>query len=124
VIYPVTPEATKSVPNDGFIIPFFPFRIGRASEANEAEALGLNDMWLLDTVPFSISRNHAVIDVTSSGEVQVSDRGSNLGTLVNQTRIGGRLAKSTIGLKVGENKVTFGGAQSPFEYRIVVSRAS
>lgn len=124
VIYPLTADAAKSVPNEGFTIPFFPFRIGRASEANEAEALGLNDMWLLDTVPFSISRNHAVIDVTSTGEVQVSDRGSNLGTLVNQTRIGGRLAKSTIGLKDGENKVTFGGMKSPFEYRILVSPAN
>ncbi|HEV8060082.1 MAG TPA: cyclic nucleotide-binding domain-containing protein, partial [Gemmataceae bacterium] len=73
-IYPLTKQAEDSLPPGGLRIPKFPFRIGRASEADEPEPLDLNDMWLIDSHPFNVSRNHLVIEMSMDGEVMVADR--------------------------------------------------
>ena len=87
-LYPLTKQAEDSLPAGGLRIPKFPFRIGRASEADEPEPLDLNDMWLIDDYPFNVSRNHLAIEMSVDGEVMIADRGSHLGTLVNDQLLG------------------------------------
>ena len=88
VIHSLSKQAEDSLPTGGLRIPKFPFRIGRASEAHEPEPLDLNDMWLIDNHPFNVSRNHLAIEISVDGEIMVADRGSHLGTLVNDQLLG------------------------------------
>jgi pSer/pThr/pTyr-binding forkhead associated (FHA) protein len=108
------------LPEGGLPVTRFPFRIGRATEAHEPDALDLNDLWLLDPPPFNVSRNHMAIDVTDRGVV-VKDRGSHLGTLVNDDLLGGRASARMAELYVGDNVVILGGPKSPYQYRIHVA---
>ena len=83
----------------------------------------VNDLQLLDTEPFNVSRDHFAIERVPDG-VQVRDRGSFVGTIVNRVQIGGhhRVATvATVPLAVGENEVVAGGPRSPFRFRVVVS---
>jgi CRP-like cAMP-binding protein len=121
-IRPLTRKATACLPDEGLPVDRFPFRIGRASEAHEPEAYDLNDLWLLDEQPFNVSRNHLLIALGADGPV-VRDRGSNLGTVVNEVRIGGRAALSEAPLVVGDNVVVVGGGRSPYQFLIAVQKA-
>jgi hypothetical protein len=119
-IYPLTKQAEDSLAPGGFRIPKFPWRIGRASEANEKEALDLNDMWLIDTNPFNVSRNHLTIEMSMDGEVIVADRGSHLGTLVNDQLLGRTSPVRRLPLHRGNNTVIVGSRESPFQFKVVV----
>ena len=122
IIHPLTRKAAETLPDDGLLIPKFPFRIGRASAAGERESLDLNDLWLLDIEPFNISRNHAVIDFRGD-DVIIKDRGSQLGMCVNELSVGGRRERRQTDLVEGDNVVTLGGPMSPYQFRITVRRA-
>ena len=50
------------------------------------DCLSDNDLYLRDSEPFNVSRNHFSIDM-ARGEVVVVDRGSRLGTIANGKRI-------------------------------------
>jgi hypothetical protein len=119
-IYPLSKQAEDSLPAGGLRIPKFPFRIGRASEAHEPEPLDLNDMWLIDEHPFNVSRNHLAIEVSVDGEVMVADRGSHLGTLVNDELLGRSSHVRHLPLKTGSNVLIVGSRDSPYQFRIVV----
>src|SRR5436309_3018485 len=81
------------------------YRIRRASESNEREALDLNELWLLDRKPFTVSRNHLAIDRSEDGSLIVTDRGSHLGAIVNETHIGGKAPNQSAPLLDGDNVV-------------------
>ena len=117
----LTQAAKDSLPAGGLTIPKFPYRIGRAPEADEPEAWDLNDMWLNDAAPFNVSRNHLALELGGEGEIVVADRGSHLGTLVNDAPLGRVGLKSRIALQAGENTLTVGGRQSPFQFRVTVA---
>jgi Cyclic nucleotide-binding domain/FHA domain len=119
-IYPLSKQAEDSLPAEGLRIPKFPFRIGRASEADEPEPLDLNDMWLIDNHPFNVSRNHLVIDLTVDGEVVVVDRGSHLGTLVNDQLLGRTSPVRRWPLDEGNNVLIVGSRDSPYHFKVVV----
>lgn len=121
-IRPLTRKATACLPEEGLPVDRFPFRIGRASEAYEPEAFDLNDLWLHDEKPFNVSRNHLLIALGDNGPV-VRDRGSNLGTVVNEVRIGGRAALTEAPLVVGDNVVVVGGGRSPYQFLIAIQKA-
>ncbi len=122
VIHPLTRRSARTLPDDGLLIPKFPFRIGRASTETEREALDLNDLWLLEDAPFNISRNHAAIDVRGH-DVFIRDRGSQLGMYVNEVRIGGHMDRRQADLHEGDNVVVLGGPSSPYQFRIHVAHA-
>ncbi|MFO0811103.1 MAG: cyclic nucleotide-binding domain-containing protein [Gemmataceae bacterium] len=121
-IHPLTRKAAETLPDAGLPIEQFPFRIGRASEAAEREAMDLNDLWLLDTSPFNVSRNHLAIDFWDGSQLIVKDRGSVLGTIVNEVTIGGRHQHRTAPLVEGDNVLILGGPASPYQFRIEVVR--
>lgn len=120
MLAPLTPKARASLRDDGVALWKLPFRIGRASEANEPEALDLNDLWLNDEKPFLVSRNHLSIDAFDRGLFVVRDRGSFLGTIVNGETIGGKSKRRAAELKVGDNTIIIGPAESPFQFRLTV----
>ncbi len=120
-IHPITRRAAESLPEEGFPITKFPFRIGRASEAREQDLLDLNDLWLLDKEPFHVSRNHALVN-QHDGAIIVEDRGSKRGTHVNDIHIGVRNEHTHAALEDGDNVVILGGLSSPYQFRIHVTR--
>jgi len=122
VVHPLTRKAAETLPDDGLRATRFPLRIGRASGAHEPEALDLNDLWLLDDKPFSISRNHCEIDVNHEGPI-VRDRGSHLGCVVNDEPIGGRRAEAYAKLHPGDNVLVVGPRMSPYQFRVTVTPA-
>jgi CRP-like cAMP-binding protein len=121
-IRPLTRKAAACLPDEGLPVDRFPFRIGRASEAREPEGFDLNDLWLLDEQPFNVSRNHLLIDIEDEGPM-LRDRGSKLGTVVNEVPIGGRMMATAAPLVLGENVVVVGGGRSPYQFLIDVRKA-
>lgn len=120
VLCPLSHLTASILPPEGFVISTFPFRIGRASEAHEPQSLDLNDLWLLDKAPFRVSRSHLAFDLTESGVYVVRDRGSHLGSIVNEEPIGGRSERKTAELSEGDNVVVLGSRSSPFQFRAVL----
>lgn len=120
-IHPLTRKAAETLPEDGLLIAKFPFRIGRASETRELEPLDLNDLWLLDRVPFHVSRNHADIDLDGDNVI-IKDRGSSRGLYVNDHPIGGASNQRQATLEDGDNVIIIGGRLSPYQFRIHVAR--
>jgi hypothetical protein len=124
IIRPLTRKTAEVLPDDGLTVTQFPFRIGRASESDERAALDLNELWLLDRKPFTVSRNHLLIDRAEDGGLVVIDRGSHLGAIVNEMHIGGKAAHQSAPLVEGENVVILGGSKSQFQFRVTVERGS
>jgi len=120
-IHPLTRRAAETLPDAGFVVPKFPFRIGRAAESREHDPLDLNEMWLLDKEPFHVSRNHALINV-NDGTVLLADRGSKRGSHVNDVHIGARSGRPHAILEDGDNVVILGGLSSPYQFRVHVAR--
>jgi hypothetical protein len=122
VIHPLTRKAAETLPDEGLLVTRFPLRIGRVTGAHEAEALDLNDLWLLDERPYKVSRNHCEIFVDDKGPV-VRDRGSHLGCYVNDEWIGGRAVMGYARLQSGDNVLVIGSRMSPYQFRVTVSPA-
>jgi hypothetical protein len=122
VVHPLSRKAAETLPDDGLAVTRFPLRIGRATGAHEPEAFDLNDVWLLDDAPYNVSRNHCEIDVQGAGVV-VRDRGSHLGCVVNEVRIGGRSAERDARLHPGDNALVLGSRMSPYQFRVAVRPA-
>lgn len=120
VLYPLTRRAAQTLPDDGLIISRFPFRIGRVTGPNEPDSLDLNDIWLIDSKPYNVSRNHCSIDLDDDGTPIVTDRGSHLGVWVNDQHIGGRSATRTMRLHSGHNVLIIGTSMSPYQFRISI----
>lgn len=121
-LHPLSRHTASILDEKGFVIETFPFRLGRASEAREREAIDLNDLWLLDKPPFTISRNHATFELAGGTRYFIRDRGSHLGTTVNEKQIGGKSSLKEADLEEGDNVVILGGRSSPFQFRVVLER--
>ena len=83
--------------------------------------LDLNDLWLIDHKPFNISRNHALLE-REGDTVIVKDRGSSLGTHVNEVLIGARGSENQKTLEDGDNILVLGSRMSPYHFRIHIQR--
>jgi len=118
VLFGLTPVAAAAAP--ALRLGRLPFRVGRLPVAGEAQPTEVNDLHLSDTQPFNVSRSHFAIERMPDG-VQVRDRGSYLGTIVNGVPLGGHRHVATVPLAVGENEVVAGGPKSPFRFRVVVA---
>jgi len=97
----------------------FPFRIGRVNDV-DGSVFSSNDFSIPDKQPFQVSRNHCSIE--REGDTYfVRDRGSTLGTIVNDVHIGVQHGTLTVDLKQGENIVVIGSQRSPYKFRVVLA---
>jgi CRP-like cAMP-binding protein len=120
---PLTLRAAQSMPEKTLSIAAYPFRIGRMEERPDARSAQGNHLAVADTIPYNVSRNHAAIDSTRDGSLVVLDRGSHLGTIVNEQRIGGDSPALQAKLLPGDNLLVLGSRNSPFQFRIIVGAA-
>jgi class 3 adenylate cyclase len=104
----------------------FPYRVGRnpRQEAGRAEkrppsVIPMNDLYLDDSPPYRISREHFQIEF-HEGEYVVHDRGSRLGLLVNGRSIGGDNPELVQALVKGVNLLVVGDSDSPYRFLITV----
>src|SRR5258706_12134598 len=119
VLFGLTPAAAAVVlPTRALRLARLPFRVGRIPVAGEAQPLEVNDLQLSDTRPFHVSRDHFAIEPGPDG-VQVRDRGSYVGTIVNKVQIGGGSHVATLPLTGGENEGVAGAPRAPFRRRAV-----
>jgi CRP-like cAMP-binding protein len=116
----VTPQAADALPASPFQITQFPFRIGRQSP----DPLVYNDLMLPDSVPLQISRHHLAF-IKHEGQVGVVDRGSTLGSWVDDRQVGGPSGLSGPVFFTGsEGLLVLGTRNSPFRYRVSLSTRS
>src|SRR5262249_18537375 len=109
-----TPRAAAALPLTPFQITRFPFRIGRRSP----DPLVYNDLMLPDSVPAQISRHHLAF-IAHEGRVGVVDRGSSLGSWVDDQKLGGPSGPSGPMFFIGsEGLLVLGSRDSPFKYRL------
>ena len=115
----ITDESKKVLLNKKMKIKKFPFKIGRETTQKSHDIFIDNDLYLPDSPPFNVSRNHMSINYLN-GKFYVLDRGSSLGTIVNGTKIGGGVSSFKANLKKGENIIILGGETSPFKFKIII----
>jgi hypothetical protein len=121
VLFGLTPAAAALFfPARALRLTDLPFRVGRLPVAGEAQPIEVNDLQLSDMTPFNVSRDHFAIERAPDG-VQVRDRGSYVGTIVNGVQIGRHHHVATVPLAVGDNEVVAGSPRSPFRFRVVVA---
>ena len=121
VLFGLTPAAAALfLPAPALRLADLPFRVGRLPVAGEAQPIEVNDLQLPDMTPFNVSRDHFAIERAPDG-VQVRDRGSYVGTIVNGVQIGRHHHVATVPLAVGDNEVVAGSPRSPFRFRVVVA---
>ena len=114
-LLPTNKATVACLPEGGLVIEELPFRVGRMAGGQ----LDSNHLALFDHKPYTVSRNHFVID--RDGETYVvSDRGSFLGTIVNGKQIGGRRNDGHAVLHTGLNRVTVGDDHPGFVFDLDV----
>jgi CRP/FNR family cyclic AMP-dependent transcriptional regulator len=112
----LTPEANRVLPKVPFEITKFPFRIGRRS----SDALVSNDLSIPDSVPMQVSRHHLAF-VKENGRIGVSDRGSRMGSRVDEKQLGGDGGYTgTIFFTGAETTLVLGDQTSPFKFRVSI----
>lgn len=115
VLEAITAEAKAALPGGSCTVDKFPFRIGRVSH----NPLVHNDLELSDSIPWQISRHHLAFVVQDS-RVGIVDRGSHLGSKVDDTRIGGDHAPGPVFPEGSESTLVLGTNDSPYEFKLVV----
>jgi len=122
VLTAATDHAKARLPEGTVVIQKFPYRIGRKHDTpgKGATVFASNDLPIADDKPYQISRNHCSIE-REGDNFFVRDRGSSVGTVVNDAPIG--LAEDTLtkDLRGGENEVLLGADDSPFKFKITLS---
>ena len=122
VLQALTEHARARLPEPVVTIAKFPFRIGRKHEVQGkgATVFAANDLAVADDKPYQISRNHCSIE-REGDHFFVRDRGSTVGTVVNDKPIG--LAEDTLtcDLRGGDNEILLGADDSPFKFKVTLS---
>ena len=115
VVLSGTNETSRDALDGGEIeINKFPFKIGREQRSSEIDVFSDNDLYLRDSQPLNVSRNHFSIN-KAGDEVVIIDRGSKLGTIVNGVRI-----KDQHVLNKKVNEITVGMRNSPFVFKLEI----
>jgi CRP-like cAMP-binding protein len=114
-------HAMARLPESSVTIQKFPFRIGRKHETpgKGATVFASNDLPIADDKPYQISRNHCSIE-REGDNFFVRDRGSSLGTVVNDTAIGLAENSLTQDLRGGENQILLGSDDSQFQFKVTL----
>ena len=122
VLTALTEHAKVRLPEAVVTISKFPFRIGRKHDTpgKGATVFASNDLPIGDDKPYQISRNHCSIE-REGDNFFVRDRGSSVGTVVNDKPIG--LAEDTLtcDLRGGDNILLLGADDSPFKFKVTLS---
>lgn len=122
VLTALTEHAKVRLPEAVVTISKFPFRIGRKHDTpgKGATVFASNDLPIGDDKPYQISRNHCSIE-REGDHFFVRDRGSSVGTVVNDKPIG--LAEDTLtcDLQGGDNILLLGADDSPFKFKVTLS---
>jgi CRP-like cAMP-binding protein len=113
----ITPAARAILADRVARLEELPFRIGRAT--TPADPLGYNHLAIVDHEPFRVSRNHCMI-ARVDDRWFIVDRGSQWGTLVNGTLVGGPAHVGRVQLWAGPNDLTIGGRGTPYRFRLTV----
>lgn len=121
VITGLTPKSKKILGNKELSVQKFPFKIGRKTNGFESDVLSNNDLYIEDSMPFNVSRNHLSINYASN-QYFVLDRGSTLGTVVNGERLGGYHQSNSCTLEKEENEIILGNDDSPFRFMITIKK--
>jgi len=114
----VTKEAERAMKEKDLKITKIPFQVGR-SPRHESSIFDANDLNLHDSEPHRISRRHFLISFVDN-QYYVIDSGSTLGTVVDDTRIGGRDEKKSVPLGKGRHRIILGDERSPYVYDLEV----
>ena len=114
-------HAMARLPESSVTIQKFPFRIGRKHETpgKGATVFASNDLPIADEKPYQISRNHCSIE-REGDNFFVRDRGSSLGTVVNDAAIGLAENSLTQDLRGGENQILLGSDDSQFQFKVTL----
>ena len=114
-------HAMARLPESSVTIQKFPFRIGRKHETpgKGATVFASNDLPIADDKPYQISRNHCSIE-REGDNFFVRDRGSSLGTVVNDAAIGLAENSLTQDLRGGENQILLGSDDSQFQFKVTL----
>ena len=115
----LTSEARNAIGGNEYRISKLPFKIGRKSRHVQKDIFTNNDLNIQDHKPYSISRNHLVINFAND-EWFLVDRGSRNGTNVNGKYLGTKNGVFRTPLHPGNNLITLGGFNSPFQFRLVI----
>jgi len=110
----INTASMDALDGDEIEIDKFPFKVGREQRSDGVDVFSDNDLYLQDSSPFNVSRNHFLIDRVE-GRCVVVDRGSHLGTIVNGKRIDAQRI-----LNIGENKIIVGQEISPFVFKLEI----
>jgi len=114
-------HAMARLPESSVTIQKFPFRIGRKHDTpgKGATVFAANDLPIADEKPYQISRNHCSIE-REGDHFFVRDRGSSLGTVVNDAAIGLAENSLTQDLRGGENQILLGSDDSQFQFKVTL----
>jgi len=121
-LLPASQQLTSHLPKEGISVDNLPFSIGRLPRANEPGPTVPIDLSLPDSMPFRLSREHFSLS-RHRGRYVVVDLGSARGTEVNGKSLRRHSRKDFEYLKMGENTITAGGANSPFIFRVFLKQA-
>ena len=122
---PLTESAARQMPPGGLVIRNLPFRVGRkAAKGEHAPLMKVEPVHLIldDAAPYQLNREHFVIEDSAMGPV-LRDCGSQRGTIVNGTELGGVHRHLSTPLHEGANEIVAGGEESPFRFSLAVLAA-
>jgi len=115
----VSKKAEKALGRREIGIEKFPLLVGRKTKHHQKDALLKNDLRLVDGKPFFISRNHFAF-LKSDENYYIRDRGSSLGTFLNDVLLGGGAMENRGQLQPGVNQLHLGGKNSGYHFQVVV----
>lgn len=111
-----TEEAEQAIQGKEIDISKIPFQIGRTSRSS---VFGSNDLDIEDTEPYRVSRCHCLITIVDN-EYYVVDTVSSRGTVVDDSKIGGREDLKRVLLESGKHRIILGGEESPYVFDLEV----
>jgi pSer/pThr/pTyr-binding forkhead associated (FHA) protein len=108
----LTPQASRALAGSEVEIRSFPFRIGRNNPFSE------NDLTIPDHSPRQVSRRHLEL-IERDGRIGVMDRGSQLGTQVDGTALGGPYGfAGPIFPAAATSVIVLGDERSPYAFEL------
>lgn len=113
----------EALMNRALVIEAFPFTIGRFSHQQPFSSMK-PDLVIADSRPEPISEKHLTLGLREN-RIVLGDENTPSGFLVNEHLIGKNVGgKGKVGLKEGTYKLTLGGPDSPFVFRLKVEEAN
>jgi hypothetical protein len=134
-LVPLNQETRNAIDVDRVVLDPLPFRIGRESrfrmvggqlvsmERRNQTGAPNNELYIRDQEQFlNVSREHLVIERAADGSLEVIDRGSTCGALVDETVIGTEAGRMRCALRHG-TVIRIGTPASPFQFRVEIGGA-